>query len=62
MATRDSLVFAAKIFDYLEVRKQELNEELDSSFVKGDLDDIKSGEISGALREINKFYKWLQEH
>lgn len=62
MATRDSLVFAAKIFDYLEVRKQELNKELDSSFVKGDLDDTKSGEISGALGEISKFYKWLQEH
>ena len=49
MATRDSLIFAAKVFDYLEARKQELNTELVSSFVKGDLDDIKSGEIIGAL-------------
>lgn len=62
MATRDSLVFAAKIFDYLEVRKQELNEELISSFAKGGLDDTKSGEISSALGEISKFYEWLQEH
>lgn len=62
MATRDSLVFAAKIFDYLEIRKQELNEELISSFAKGGLDDIKIGEISSALGEINKFYEWFQEH
>ena len=62
MATRDSLIFAAKVFDYLEARKQELNTELVSSFVKGDLDDIKSGEIIGAFGEINKFYEWLQGH
>lgn len=62
MATRDSLVFAAKIFDYLKARRQELNEELISSFAKGDLDDIKIGEISSALGEISKFYEWLQEH
>lgn len=62
MATRDSLVFAAKIFDYLEARKQELKEESVHLWKAGRMDDIAAGEIAGARYEINKFYKWLQEH
>lgn len=62
MATRNSLVFAAKIFDYLEMREQELDKIYVDLWAKGETTDYKSGGISGAINEICKLREWLQEH
>lgn len=62
MATRDSLVFAAKIFDYLEDRKQILNKEYSNCYREEKLDDVRSKEVLSAFNELDIFYTWLCEH
>lgn len=58
MATRDSLVFAAKIFDYLETREKELADKIDVNQEH----DEEFWRCDGAYEEVSALLDWLCEH
>lgn len=62
MATRDSLVFAAKIFDYLEDRKQELADKRNDNTLKGEINTTEYWKNDGALDEVINLLDWLYKH
>lgn len=62
METRDSLVFASKILDYLKVRTQEISDEIANSDVTTQRERDRFCENLGARKEIVNLLKWLYEH
>lgn len=62
MATRDSLVFASKIFDYLESRTQELADKRNDNILKGETNTVEYWKNDGAFDEIINLLDWLYKH